>query len=197
VLPASDEGAVVVLAIYSVKDEAEMALNGLVSRRKKGVVEFTEAATVFRNRDGKIYITNESQTGSGEGVYRGHANSSVVGLIFSPSIVVGPSIREAASDPYRQVRERRTNGDALERAGDSLLPGQTGLIAAMKGTSTGEARRCLSASISIDTYPLDSHTSAMLLRTHNESTSSLGMKELDLPTSPPGPEDDSDHRRTY
>ncbi len=174
--PASDQDAVVVLAIYSLKAEAEVALKALVSMRNKGAVEFSEAATVFRNRDGKIYITNGSQTGSGEGIYRGHANPIVVGLIFPPSIVVGPSIREAASDPYRQVREGRTNGDALEGAGDSLLPGQTGLIAAMKGTSTGEARRCLSASTSIDTYALDSETSAILFGAQTETTPTLGQE---------------------
>lgn len=173
---ASDEGAVVLLAIYSLKDEAEMALKGLVSMRKKGVVEFTEAATVFRNPDGKIYITHYSQSGAGEGAYQGRANFSVVGLIFPPSIVVGPSIREAESDPYRHVRERDTNGDTLARLGDSLLPGQTGLIVATRGTSTGHARRCLSASTSIDTYALDSQTSAKLLGTQPESTPTLGQE---------------------
>ena len=123
-----DENAVVILAVYSVKEEGEEALQRLRELAKVSNGSLIEGATVYKNFDGKIYVTDTAAFQPAAHHTAGAAIGGLIGLAFPPSIVVGAAGSGTVGSLYGNPRDRGMSDGDLEAAGANVHPGECGLI---------------------------------------------------------------------
>src|SRR5947209_1887838 len=98
--------AAVILAVYSSEDEAKTALQQLGTMQREGTIELIEAASVTKDAEGKIHVTDTADVGTKKGTKRGAVIGGVVGLIFPPSIIAGAIAGSAVGALYGHFRDK-------------------------------------------------------------------------------------------
>ena len=160
---SAPETAAVIVAVYPLKDQADMALKHLDVMRKSGLIELIEAATVHKDFDGKIQVDDSADLGTGRGTRRGLVIGGVIGLIFPPSILVGAIGGSAVGALYGHFRDKGWSNAELTRAGDDLEAGQAGLIAVVVDKFLQQVRDGIDGYAKLDSYLLDADASATIL----------------------------------
>jgi uncharacterized membrane protein len=160
--------AAVIVALYPGKDDAAMAMAQLKEMAKHHMIELAEAATVYKNFDGKIYVTDTADIGTGKGSRRGLVIGGVVGLVFPPSIVVGALAGGGVGALYGHFRDKGMNRSELEQIGKALEPGQAALIAVVTETFVDQVKAGLEGYSKLESHLLDAEESATVAATKAE-----------------------------
>jgi uncharacterized membrane protein len=166
----TDEGVVVIVAAYSVKDDAELALKQIEGMTKEDAIVLMEAAAIYKNPDGKIFVTDTAGLGAGKGAKRGLIVGGVVGLLFPPSIVIGALGGGAAGALYGHFRDKGISNKDLEQAGADLQTGQYGLVTVVTESYANRVKEGLASCEKLDSYALDPESSKTVLTSHRDSS---------------------------
>jgi uncharacterized membrane protein len=164
--------AAVILAIYSSEEQSKEALNQLKEMEKQGTIDLLEAATVTKDKDGKIHVTDTADLGTKKGTTRGAVIGGVVGLIFPPSIIVGALGGGAIGALYGHFRDKGLSNKELEESGATLEPGQTGVIAVVVDRFVDQVAQGLEGYAKLDKHLLSADESAAVFVASEEGVSS-------------------------
>jgi uncharacterized membrane protein len=167
-----NQTAAVILAVYSSEEQSREALNQLKEMAKQGTIDLIEAATVSKDRDGKIHVTDTADPGSRKGTTRGVIIGGVVGLIFPPSIIVGALGGGAIGALYGHFRDKGFSNKELEESGAALEPGQTGVIAVLVDRFADRVAQGLEGYAKLDKHLLNAEESAAIFASSTEGGAS-------------------------
>lgn len=152
----------VLVATFDREDEATSALDQLRQMARDGLIELKEAATVQRDPDGKVHVTDIGDPTTGRGVTAGAIVGGVVGLIFPPSILAGAAVGAAAGGIYGHFRDKGVSNKDLETAGENLRPGQSALVAVARDRFFDQISRGVQGYAKLDEYLLNADTGAVV-----------------------------------
>jgi uncharacterized membrane protein len=164
--------AAVIVAVYSSEAQAKEALNQLKAMNKQETIDLLEAATVTKNDEGKIHVTDTADVGTKKGTKRGAVIGGIVGLVFPPSIIAGAVGGGAIGALYGHFRDKGISNKELEKAGAELDPGQTGLIAVVEDRIADKVAQGLEGYAKLDKYLLNSEVSAAVFVGADKTTAS-------------------------
>ena len=167
---SADEDVVVIVAAYSVKDDAELALKQVEGMTEEHDIGLMEAAAIYKNPDGKIFVTDTAGLGAGKGAKRGLIVGGVVGLLFPPSVVIGALGGGAAGAIYGHFRDKGVSNKELEQAGEDLQAGQYGLVTVVTESCADRVKESLASCEKLDSYRLDPEASKTVLTSHRDNT---------------------------
>ena len=159
----TNETAAVIVAVYADKDEAEAALSQLREMQKEHLISLLEAAVVYKNLDGKIFVSDTADPGTKKGTAAGVVVGGILGVIFPPSIIVSAIGGGAVGALYGHFSDKGMRNSELERAGNDLQPGQAGLIAVVIDRFADQIKTGLAGYAKLDSYLLDAESSATVL----------------------------------
>jgi uncharacterized membrane protein len=155
--------AAVIVAVFSSEDETKAALKQLQDMSRQGTIELLEGASVTKDTEGKIHVTDTADLGTKKGTTRGAAIGGVVGLIFPPSIIVGALAGGGIGALYGHFRDKGISNKELEQAGDELEAGQSGLIAVVVDRFVDQVAQGLEGYAKLNKTLLDADASAAIL----------------------------------
>jgi uncharacterized membrane protein len=152
----------VLLAVFDREDEATQAMMQLRQMAKDGIIELKDAATVQRDPDLNVHVTDIGEPAGGRGAGKGAIVGGVLGLIFPPSVLVGAAVGTAAGGSYGHFRDRGFNNQDLEKAGESLRPGQSALVAIAQERFADQISGGVRGYTKLDEYLLNEDTGAIV-----------------------------------
>lgn len=143
------ENAYVFGGTYDSAEAARSDYDNLSRMYDDDVIGPFQAAMVEKRADGKVKVLDTTSTSRAEGAAVGAAIGAVLALIFPPAVLltapVGAGIGAAAGD----IAKGWTRGD-VKKLGQTLLPGQTGIIVIAEAGETLEAAAVLAAAVTVE-----------------------------------------------
>jgi uncharacterized membrane protein len=152
----------VLLAVFDRENEATEAMNQLRQMAKDGIIELKDAATVQRDPDLQVHVTDIGDPSGRKDAGMGTKVGGVLGLIFPQSILVGAAVGAAAGALYGHFRDKGFSNKDLEKAGESLRPGQSALIAVVREWFVNQISWGVQGYARLDEYLLNAETGAIV-----------------------------------
>jgi uncharacterized membrane protein len=152
----------VFVAAYADPAAAQAALEQLEQMHKDNLIELLDAATVFKDENGKVHVketANHTKSDTGKGLVVG----AVFGVIFPPSIIASAIVGGAAGGLFGHFSQKGFGKKDLKEAGQELDPGETGLIAVAVDKFADQVEKGLEGYAKLTDHLLDADASEAVI----------------------------------
>jgi len=143
------ENAYVFGGTYASAEAARVDYDNLARLHADDVIGPFQAAMVQKRADGKVKVLDTTSTTRSTGAGVGAAIGAVLALIFPPAVLltapVGAGVGAAAGD----ISKGWTRGD-VKRLGETLVPGETGIIVIAEAGETLQAAAVLATAVTVE-----------------------------------------------
>jgi uncharacterized membrane protein len=149
----------VFVAVYENAADAKSALEQLESMHKEKLIELIDAATVYKDDNGKIHVketANHTKSDAGKGL----AIGAVFGILFPPSIIGSAIVGGVAGGLFGHFTNKGFGKKDLKEAGADLDPGQTGLVAIAVDKFADEVKKGIVGYTKLEEHLLDADAAA-------------------------------------
>jgi uncharacterized membrane protein len=118
----------ILAAVYRDDEGATTILDMLEKMHRASTVILADAAKVTKSADGKLHIKETREVTTGKGARRGALVTGIFGLIYPPSLLVSALTGGIIGGAWGKLRDTGVKTDKMRELGDTLEPGNVGVI---------------------------------------------------------------------
>ncbi len=133
-----------ILAAFENEGDADETLKSLNQARRRGLIDFQNAAVIQRDNKQRLTIKEADDPGSGKGAATGGAIGAIIGLIAGPGgVVVGAAAGAFVGGLAAHFIDSGIPDERLEKIGKGLQSGASAIIAIVDTEWVREVERYL------------------------------------------------------
>jgi uncharacterized membrane protein len=130
-------------AVYSDEDQARRILDGLQQMHKGSTITLEDLAMVTKDEDGKVNIKETREVSGKKGAARGAIVTGIFGVIYPPSLLATALGGGVIGGLWGRLKDSGIKTGRLKEFGDSIEPGQAGVIALSEPQYVAEIERTM------------------------------------------------------
>jgi uncharacterized membrane protein len=157
-----DQTVEVFLSVYPDADRAKAALERLRGMHKDEVIDFIDAATIFKDEHGKLHV-KETADHTKKDLGKGAAIGVAFGIIFPPSIIASALVGGAAGGLFGHFTKKGLNEGSLAEAEKEMDPGQTALMVVAVEEYADQIKAALEDYSTVSEHVLDAQAAEAVL----------------------------------
>ncbi len=168
---ASDkyENYEIMFATYGDEEGAGRAVEALKKLDDAKAIDIIDAATLVKDAEGKVSVTQESLPNVKKGLGIGALIGGAIGLLFPPSILAAAAVGADIGAGSAQLAKMALENDDLKAAAESLEPGTSAFIAVVENTWVSRLQDIIAGYENLALQTVDAEAAGVIGTLVNES----------------------------